>query len=180
MSEPLIGEIRMFGGQFAPRGWGLCDGQLLPVTEHEALFSILGTTYGGDGTTMFGLPDLRGRVPVHAGTGPGLSERRLGEKAGEQSTTLTVDNLPSHTHAATVTVLCKNAVGNKKTAARNVWSHSTSSAQYSDKAPDATMHAGSVQVAIGGTGHSHPFATMPPYQVFNFIIALEGQVPTPA
>lgn len=85
MSEPFVGEIRMFAGNFAPRGWALCDGQLLAVSQNDTLFSLLGTTYGGDGSTTFGLPDLRGRVPVHAGTGPGLTPRNLGEKGGADS-----------------------------------------------------------------------------------------------
>ncbi len=94
MSEPYIGEIKMFAGNFAPRGWALCDGQLLPIAQNEALFSILGTTYGGDGRTTFGLPDLRGRAPVHAGSGPGLTPRNLGQKFGAEQTTLTVPQLP--------------------------------------------------------------------------------------
>lgn len=96
--EPYIGEISWFAGNFAPRGWALCDGQLLPIQQHQALFSILGTTYGGDGRTTFALPDMRGRSPIHAGTGPGLSTRHLGERGGLETTTLTVVNLPSHTH----------------------------------------------------------------------------------
>ena len=97
-SEPFIGEIRMFAGNFAPRGWAFCDGQLLPISQNTALFSILGTTYGGDGRTTFGLPDLRGRVPVHAGRGPGLSDIRLGQKGGAETSTLTVANMPNHNH----------------------------------------------------------------------------------
>ena len=87
MSEPFLAQIMTFGGNFAPRGWAMCDGQLLPISQNTALFSLLGTTYGGDGRTTFGLPDLRGRVPVHPGTGPGLSPRRLGEKGGEEKVT---------------------------------------------------------------------------------------------
>lgn len=98
MSEPFVGEVRMFAGNFAPRGWAFCDGQLLAVSQNDALFSLLGTIYGGDGRTTFGLPDLRGRIPIHAGTGPGLSPRRLGAKAGEEKVTLTVNQFPSHTH----------------------------------------------------------------------------------
>ena len=98
MSEPFVGEIRMFAGNFAPRGWAFCDGQLLAVSQNDALFSLLGTIYGGDGRTTFGLPDLRGRVPIHAGSGPGLSPRRLGAKAGAENVTLTVNQLPSHSH----------------------------------------------------------------------------------
>jgi microcystin-dependent protein len=96
--EPFIGEIKMFGGNFAPRGFAFCDGQLLSISQNTALFAILGTTYGGDGRTTFGLPDLRGRVPVHAGTGPGLSSYRIGQKGGTETTTITVANLPAHSH----------------------------------------------------------------------------------
>jgi len=98
-SEPFIAEITMFGGNFAPRGWAFCDGQLLPINQNQALFSILGTTYGGDGRTTFALPDLRGRVPVHAGDGPGIVPKRLGRKGGNESTTLSPFNLPSHNHS---------------------------------------------------------------------------------
>jgi microcystin-dependent protein len=97
-ASPFIGEIRMFAGNFAPGGWAFCDGQLLPVSQYNALFSILGVTYGGDGRTTFGLPDLRSRVPLHAGIGPDLSSRSLGEKNGSEVTLLTVDEMPSHNH----------------------------------------------------------------------------------
>jgi len=96
--EPFIAEIIMFGGNFAPRGWAFCDGQLLPIAQNQALFSILGTTYGGDGRTTFALPDLRGRTAIHPGTGPGLSNRRLGERGGSETNTLTLPQLPNHTH----------------------------------------------------------------------------------
>ena len=94
MSEPFIGEMKMFAGNFAPRGYALCDGQLLPINQNQALFSILGTTYGGDGRTTFALPDLRGRFPVHPGTGPGLSNRKLGEKGGQEAHKLATNTLP--------------------------------------------------------------------------------------
>src|SRR5262245_26202423 len=100
MSDPFIAEIKMFGGNFAPLGWATCDGQLLPISQYTALFSLLGTTYGGDGVTNFALPDLRGRVPMHPGQGPGLSPRTLGEKAGTETVTLTTAQLPAHNHAA--------------------------------------------------------------------------------
>ncbi len=98
MSEPFVGEIRMFAGNFAPRGWAFCDGQLLAVSQNDALFSLFGTIYGGDGRTTFGLPDMRGRIPIHAGSGPGLSARRLGAKGGAEQETLTVNQMPSHSH----------------------------------------------------------------------------------
>ncbi|MDF1642497.1 phage tail protein, partial [Thalassolituus oleivorans] len=98
MSEPFVGEIRMFAGNFAPRGWAFCDGQLMAVSQNDALFSLLGTVYGGDGRTTFGLPDMRGRLPVHQGQGPGLSLRRLGARYGEENVTLTVNEIPPHSH----------------------------------------------------------------------------------
>ena len=102
MSEPFLGEIRMFAGSFAPRGWALCDGQLLSVDQNDALFSLFGTFYGGDGRTTFGLPDLRGRLPIHYGAGPGLSDRRMGAKAGREEVTLTSTQVAGHTHTLTV------------------------------------------------------------------------------
>lgn len=100
--EPFLGQLMLFGGNFAPRGWALCDGQLLPISSNSALFSILGTTYGGDGRTTFALPDLRGRAPIHQGHGPGLSDYRLGLKTGQENVTLTVANLPNHNHSVTI------------------------------------------------------------------------------
>jgi microcystin-dependent protein len=98
MAEPFVGEIRMFAGNFAPRGWALCDGQLLAVSQNDALFSLLGTIYGGDGRTTFGLPDLRGRIPVHEGSGPGLTPRSLGQRGGSETVTLSESQLASHGH----------------------------------------------------------------------------------
>ena len=101
MSEPFVGEIRMFAGNFAPRNWAFCDGQLLSISQNDALFSLFGTIYGGDGRTTFGLPDLRGRTAVHPGTGPGLSNRRWGEKGGTETTTMTINQMPVHHHVIT-------------------------------------------------------------------------------
>ena len=98
MADPFVGEIRMFAGNFAPRGWAFCDGQLLAVSQNDALFSLFGTIYGGDRRTTFGLPDLRGRVPVHEGNGPGLSDVRLGAKGGAETVTLTTQEIPPHSH----------------------------------------------------------------------------------
>jgi len=172
MSEPFIGQIVMFGGNFAPRGYALCDGQLLSIAQNTALFSILGTTYGGDGRTTFGLPDLRGRVPVHAGQGPGLSRYLLGQKAGTETTTLTVANLPVHTHAANAA----GPAGNSNDAIGNIWADDAgvSSATYSSGAATGTMKSD----AIGNTGGNQAFNNVQPYQVVNFIIALQGTFPS--
>jgi microcystin-dependent protein len=170
MSEPFIGEIIMFGGNFAPRGWALCDGQLLPIAQNSALFSILGTTYGGDGRTTFALPDLRGRVSMHAGNGPGLSDRRLGQRGGAETATLTVANLPSHTHAARASDQPANA--NKPSG--NTWAVDVGGNTYSDTTPNQDMDA----ATVAATGGSQPFNNEQPFTVVNYIICLEGIFPS--
>src|SRR5208283_1924144 len=100
MANPFVGEIRMFGGNFAPSGWDFCNGQLLSISEFSTLFNLIGTTYGGDGENTFGLPDLQGRFPVHQGQGPGLANYLIGQKAGEENVTVTVNQLPAHSHPA--------------------------------------------------------------------------------
>ncbi|MCF2948643.1 tail fiber protein [Paraglaciecola aquimarina] len=176
MSDPFIGEITMFGGNFAPRGWALCDGQLLAISGNSALFSLLGTTYGGDGRSTFGLPDLRGRVPIHEGQGAGLSPKSLGSKGGSETNTLNANNLPSHTHAAVIN--CVAGAGNANTAAGNVWSADAGnqSATYSNSAPNGTMQNDAIELADTGGGQS--VNNMQPYQVVNYIIALVGTYPS--
>jgi microcystin-dependent protein len=170
MSEPFIGEIRMFGGNFAPRGWALCDGQLLSVSQNDALFSLLGTVYGGDGGTTFGLPDLRGRIPVHAGTGPGLSDRRLGSKSGQESVTLTLNQLPTHTHSYRTSA----DVGTESDPHGGVLCESPSMAMYRATAPTVALSGGAV-TSVGG---SQPHTNLMPFLCFHFIIALVGIYPT--
>ncbi len=170
MSEPFVGEIRMFAGNFAPRGWAFCDGQLLAVSQNDALFSLLGTIYGGDGRTTFGLPDLRGRIPIHAGTGPGLSPRRLGAKAGAEKVTLTVNQLPSHTHpfqASTDLAQSPDPGG-------NVVSQSTLVDLYIIEPPSAAMAASSITNVGGSRDHTN----LMPFLCINFIIALVGIYPS--
>lgn len=169
MSEPFIGEIRMFAGNFAPRGWAFCDGQLLAVSEHDALFSLFGTIYGGDGRTTFGLPELRGRIPIHAGSGPGLSPRTLGAKSGTENETIVSNTMPSHTHAwRTTTGAAQNAspIGAMLAKpAANV---------YETIDPTDSMAADMVQPTGGSQSHDNVM----PYLCVNFIVALQGIYPS--
>lgn len=171
MSEPFVGEIRMFAGNFAPRGWAFCDGQLLAVSQNDALFSLFGTIYGGDGRTTFGLPDLRGRIPIHAGHGPGLSERRLGSKAGAEKVTLTVNQLPSHTHAMQASrdpATTPNPQG-------EVLSETITDRVYrSDIPPDTNMAASSITNVGGSRSHTN----LMPFLCIHFIVALVGIYPS--
>lgn len=166
--EPFIGMIVMFGGNFAPRSWALCDGQLLAISSNSALFSILGTTYGGDGRTTFGLPDLRGRAAIHPGNGPGLSSYRLGEKGGREQVTLTANELPSHTHGLTG-LDAEASTGNP------------TGAQPATARDDIYATSGN-GVALGGataaTGGNRSFEIIPPFQCVNYIIALQGTYPS--
>lgn len=183
MEPYFMGQIEMFGGNFAPRGWALCDGQLLNISQYQALFSILGTMYGGDGRTTFGLPDLRGRVPMHAGTGPGLSQKRLGLKSGTPSTTLTDNTMPSHSHVATTTAnlsLSGSAVtGSEEEAGDNSLGASVA---YADAAPSESLRAGSiggeVQVTVANSGNAVAFTNEQPFLAVNYIIALVGTFPS--
>lgn len=169
MSEPFVGEIRMFAGNFAPRGWAFCDGQLLAVSQNDALFSLLGTIYGGDGRTTFGLPDLRGRIPIHAGHGPGLSNRRLGAKAGSENVTLTVNQMPSHTHPMQATT---------NPASRT----SPEGALPARSGLDAFRVLGTpsqnLAPSITNTGGSRSHTNLMPYLCVHFIIALFGIYPS--
>jgi microcystin-dependent protein len=168
MSDPLIGEIRMFAGNFAPQGWAFCDGQLLPVAQNAALFSLLGTTYGGDGRTTFALPDLRGRVPVHPGQGPGLSQRRLGEKGGQESVTLSEAQIPAHVHKALGTndQATFNEPENALLARGRSYENNPTS--------EVAMHPDTISSTGGGQDHDN----LQPYLCINFIIALQGLFPS--
>ena len=169
MSDPFIGEIRMFAGNFAPRGWAFCDGQLLAVSQNDALFSLFGTTYGGDGRTTFGLPDLRGRIPIHAGTGPGLSSRVLGNRGGQEAVTLTPNQLPAHTHALQAARQpATDALPEGKVTAR------TDVDIYVEREPPATSMNESAITRAGGS-QAHP--NLLPFQCVYFIVALVGIYP---
>ncbi len=170
MTEPFVGEIRMFAGNFAPRSYAFCSGQLLSIAQNTALFSLLGTTYGGNGQTTFALPDLRGRIPIHRGQGPGLSNRDLGSTGGTESVTLSVNQIPAHSHPA------RSATGgNSITPVGNYWSTDPggNSAGFHAAHDGSTM--GSV---IGPAGGSQPHDNLQPFLCISFIIALEGIFPS--
>jgi microcystin-dependent protein len=169
MSQPFVGEIRMFAGNFAPAGWAFCDGQPLPISENETLFTLIGTTYGGDGQETFNLPNLQSRVPIHAGNG-----FTLGETGGVESVTLTIQQIPSHNHPAT----CKGGVntGNSATPANNVWASQSSFGIYTtDFSSPVQMNPGVMQ-PVGG---SQPHENMIPFLAVNFILSLFGLFPNP-
>ena len=176
--DPFIGEIKMFGGNFAPRSWAYCSGQLLAISQNSALFAILGTIYGGDGRTTFALPDLRGRAAMHAGTGPGLTPRRLGARFGLETNTLNVTQLPSHTHAAVGTVQAANVPGNERIPGGfNIAGNGTNE-QYSNTATNAAMKADNVVVTVGSTGGNIAVNNIEPVLVVHYIICLLGTFPS--
>lgn len=162
MAEAYVGEIRMFGGNFAPAGWAFCDGSLLPISGNETLFNLIGTTYGGDGQNTFALPDLRSRMPVHQGTGPGLTPRILAEAGGLEEVTLTVSQIPAHGIPTSDAVRSRN---------RPVLG--TRLATGGAYVPAA--QANTSQAVVGG---GQPHENMPPYLVVNFIISLFGIFPS--
>ena len=180
--ECMIGEVRMFGGNFAPRSWMLAEGQLLAVSQNDALFSILGTIYGGDGRTTFALPDLRGRAAIGAGTGPGLSARNLGAKIGAQTTTVTAQNMPSHTHAATTTVGMQTGAGaaNSGAPTSNTLAQDPAIDIYGAAAPDVTLSSGSASAttALAATGGSPSFDNYQASAGTNYIICIAGIYPS--
>lgn len=175
--EPYIGQIIMFAGSYAPDGWAFCDGQLLEVNKYTTLYSILGTRYGGDGRATFGLPDLRGRFPVHQGHGPGLSFYQLGNKGGQESVALNADQMPIHTHQAAGKVRAHSGAASKDTPVENVLAVTDGQEVFADVDADADMREGSVAVKVEEAGRSLSHTNVPPYQCVNFLIALEGEYP---
>ncbi len=194
--EGTIGEIRMFAGNFAPRTWAFCQGQIMSIASNTALFSILGTTYGGNGQTTFALPDFRGRVAVGAGTGPGLSNIQLGQIGGTETVTLLTTQIPAHTHTATAgtggtgtaTLNAVTANGNTQSPSGNYLaaSRTASVASYIASGTTAAMNAGSITLSnitagaptIGITGSSQPHSNMQPYLGMNYVICLLGIFPS--
>lgn len=170
--DPFIGEIKLFAGNFAPRGWAFCEGQLLPISQNTALFSILGTTYGGDGRTTFALPDLRGRVSIHPGHGPGLSNYFLGAKGGQEHVTLMINQMPSHNHE----VRASSQGGNSPSPGNAVLGNTGGfDAEYvHNQPPDLIMNPSMVTNA----GGNQPHENRQPYLAVNYIIALQGIFPS--
>ena len=167
---PKVGEIRMFAGNFAPQGWALCNGQSMPISENDALFTLIGTTYGGDGEETFNLPNLQSRVPVHQGTGPGGGTFQLGEQAGVESVTLTQQQIPAHGHPIVGTTNIATATG----PGGNVLAQSSVAKMYIQDSPDTNLAATSVTP----DGGSQPHENLQPYLSITFIIALFGEFPT--
>lgn len=165
-----VGEIRMFAGNFPPNGWMFCQGQTLPISENEVLFQLIGTTYGGDGEQTFNLPNLAGRVPVHQGTAQGGSTYQLGEMAGTENVTLTIQQIPNHTHA----LVANAAVAQQPAPSAKVVAQTASGFLYIQEVPDATFAA----TSIGPAGGSQPHENRQPYLCINFIISLFGIFPS--
>lgn len=190
--NPFIAQIMMFGGNFAPRGWAFCNGQLLAIASNNALFSLIGTTYGGDGRTTFALPDLRGRAPIHTGTGPGLTPRQCGERGGQEYVVLTQNQIPSHSHAAAghTGIVVSNQPG---TSSEPISGGSISAVGaprgkvsdaliYNEITPNVALFsdptAANTKVTIGNTGGSREHYNVQPFLAVNYIIALVGTYPS--
>ena len=169
MSQPFIGEIRMFGGSFAPAGWAFCNGQLLPISENDLLFNLIGTTYGGDGQSTFALPNLQSRIPVHMGTGSGLSAYTIGEQGGVEQVTLTINQIPIHGHPP----LASDGAGGSDSPGNNFWAASSLGKPYAAGPPGVQMNP----ATITPTGGSQPHDNMLPYLCVSYIISLFGEFP---
>lgn len=190
MSEPFLGMVALLPYNFAPRGWAFCNGQVLSIAQNTALFSLIGTTYGGDGVTTFALPDLRGRVPMSAGQGPGLSNRDLGELSGTETVTLVSSQMPVHTHAVSHNLQAQARATTQPGTSRSpanalpALEAAGVTAVYNDQpiSPNATMAPGAISltggVTVGAAGGSQPFGIVQPYLVLNYCIALEGIYPS--
>jgi microcystin-dependent protein len=180
--QPYVGEIRIFAGNFAPAGWLFCDGSLLPISENETLFSLIGTTYGGDGQSTFALPDLRGRIPVGTGQGAGTSNRILGENGGTESVALTTNNVPAHNHQSQIVVSSANGTLITPTASASLSKPGSLSGRafvpalgYNTSAPDVLIGT----VTTSSVGTSTPISLIKPFCGINYIISLYGIFPSP-
>lgn len=174
--EGTMATIIMFAGNFAPKNWMLCQGQLLSIASNTALFSLLGTTYGGDGRTTFALPDFRSRVPVGTGNGPGLSDYRLGQKSGAEKATLSIAQMPSHTHQVTAQVAVSTGNGTTDEPDTNVLAGTTSNTYAA--ASSANGKLGGVTASDSPTGGNQPFSIVQPYLAMNFVICAQGIFPS--
>ncbi len=170
MADPFVGEIRMFAGSYAPQGWAFCNGQLLPIAQNQALFTILGTTYGGNGIQTFALPDLRGRGPIGQGQGTGLTNFVPGEQVGSETATLTVQQMPSHNHAINA---CSN-IGDQRSPQGNVSAASTRDTD----SYTAPAKANTTMAPTGSAGNNQPVGLRQPSLALSFIIALQGIYPS--
>ena len=175
MSQPFIAEIRIFGGNFAPTGWARCEGQIMPISQNTALFSLIGTTYGGNGTSTFGLPDLRGRAPMQFGQGPGLSDRVLGEQDGAENVTLLSTQMPAHSHSP----LGSTAAGSQGAASGGTWA-SSSGGRTPPPLYQNVKNTAMRTDLVGFAGGNQPHNNMQPYLAITFIIALQGVFPPAA
>lgn len=171
MGQPFVGEIRMFGGNFAPVGWHFCDGALMPISENDTLFNLIGTTYGGDGQETFALPDLQGRIPIHQGRGPGImQDYQIGEKAGVESVTINIPQLPIHNHA----VLASTATASNPNPQDNILAASPTIESYVIDVAGPSLAPNTISF-VGG---SQPHENMMPFLCINFIISLYGVYPS--
>ena len=170
MADPFVAEIRIYPFNFAPRGWAFCDGQLMPISQNTALFSLLGTTYGGDGRSTFALPNLQGRAVMHPGQGPGLSLRDLGETGGAETVTLLQSEIPAHTHA----LMASNEIGEDRKAVGEAMARSTGGALYG---PASGAPVALAPNAVAPAGGGLPHNNLMPYLTLNFCIALQGVFP---
>lgn len=170
MATPFIGEIKMFGGDFAPSGWALCDGQPLAISQNSGLFSLLSNTFGGDGMTTFGLPDMRGRIPIHVGTGPGLTPRIWGQTGGVENVTLTTAQIPGHGHSSANSA--SNREANRSNPVGAVPARTTTEAAYASAGTDT------INATTGASGSGNGHNNLPPIQCVTFIIALTGIFPS--
>lgn len=174
MLDPFLGMIAIFGFNWAPRGWANCNGQLLAIAQNQALFALLGTQYGGNGTTTFALPDLRGRTPVGVGTGPGLRTYTQGETVGTSSVSISIGNMPAHNHP----IMAASETGDSATPENAFWANTGSADREYKTAPSGGTIVPMNSQMVGFSGGSQPFSIMQPYQTVNYCIALVGIFPS--
>ncbi len=176
--EGTIGVVKIFAGNFAPRNWAFCKGQILPIAQNTALFSIIGTIYGGDGRSTMGLPNLQGRAPIGEGRGPGLSSYRLGERTGQETVTLNSTQIPNHSHIVTSATLKASESTVRSVEPVGNYLPENGGPIYTDAAPNIALAANSIDVTIGSTGGGQPHENRSPYIAMNYIVCLQGIFPS--